>query len=845
MPTLTSSWQELSRDSWYSGYGYEYCIMFACANEDVAANKSTVHTLLRISTDPYAVTVDSWSAGLDGTNGTTGGRTTFDGDTNILEGYYDVGHNADGTGGVTIHGAFNATFGLTSSSPGVYCTLQTIPRASQPSVSGSCPINGSSGITIYTNRASSSFTHTITYSFGSKSGTITTNAGASCYWVPSLDLITEIAQSDSGSGTITCKTNGVGTKTCGFTLTNPGSTEITIQNNSISLASGQNINYNLHKPSGLRTVVNLQIASVNSNLNDSWDSVGSGFGIMSYESQILAATSGSISITGKLTVTTYYGGTKIRGSQSTNFYVSIPSSYGPTISNFGIAETALSSYGVTGNDIIRYISKKKITASVAAKGNASITSVSCSCGSANASMSLASGAYSGSLEYLDNKNIVVSAKDSRGFTASYTYSNGIYYEYSYPSIQSGSLKREISVSSTGYLKCKGTYWNGTVENITNAPTWKYKLQPATSYTVANILFSNGVWNNKDGEVKFTTLNYQQAFKVDVIVEDSFGKSASTTYTLPSAQYTVWMGKDTFRIKDNLIAKKVITDELQLSNAKEYRYTVEGANGTVKWVKLGTWSETYDSMNAIIHIYSSSGYNGNASQNGEIEVYIKDGWQSDTSTANSAFGVSCLFSHTKFGQTIQARATSHNSIDIWLYTASTYWNFTCSVYVSDGIWTPKSELMDSEPTAGVSQECVGKQICTRSDLLDWEHPVGSVVIFSEYSYSPAIIFGGSWSRIDAGYLYSENRNAGQTRFGSWTTGSTAITVAQMPSHTHAMAKGYYSTALGEGGRWCVTADQNYPNDSAPNDKIPYVGGNQGHTHSIEPPGQRVYAWKRVS
>lgn len=81
-------------------------------------------------------------------------------------------------------------------------------------------------ITINTNRVSSSFTHTLSYSFSGASGTIDSDVGASTSWkIP--DMAIQIPNATSGTGTITCTTyNGsakVGTAIVSFKATVPSS----------------------------------------------------------------------------------------------------------------------------------------------------------------------------------------------------------------------------------------------------------------------------------------------------------------------------------------------------------------------------------------------------------------------------------------------------------------------------------------------------------------------------------------------------------------------------------------------------------------------------------------------
>ena len=110
---------------------------------------------------------------------------------------------------------------------------------SQPRVSASRVEMGAT-VTIYTDRLSTSATHTISYTFAGATGVIGTGIGESVYWAPSLALAQRIPSATSGLCTITCDTYyaGVltGTKTCTFTLTVPGSVVPTISGLSYSEA---------------------------------------------------------------------------------------------------------------------------------------------------------------------------------------------------------------------------------------------------------------------------------------------------------------------------------------------------------------------------------------------------------------------------------------------------------------------------------------------------------------------------------------------------------------------------------------------------------------------------------
>ena len=179
-------------------------------------------------------------------NGAGGSGTSFG------SGTIWITHNNDGT--KSIDASISFVDNADGNNNGTYYTpgdgsntayglvLNTIPRASTPSM-GTATMN--SAITITTNRASSSFTHTLTYKFGSATGTIGTAkaVGASVSWTPPISLADQVPNATSGTGTITCDTyNGsthIGTKSITFTANVPTSVIPTIS--SVGLSDGNTI----------------------------------------------------------------------------------------------------------------------------------------------------------------------------------------------------------------------------------------------------------------------------------------------------------------------------------------------------------------------------------------------------------------------------------------------------------------------------------------------------------------------------------------------------------------------------------------------------------------------------
>ena len=166
----------------------------------------------------------------------------------IASGTTTINHNSDGSKNMSV--AFSIDMAKDSWTPGKISVsgksmvLTTIPRASTVSCSTA---NIGSYATITINRASSSFTHTLSYTFGSLDGTIVTKTKDTSYaWLIPDTFYARIPNSKSGTGTITCDTydgnTKIGTKTCTFTATvsesasKPTLSPTVVDNNSTTIA---------------------------------------------------------------------------------------------------------------------------------------------------------------------------------------------------------------------------------------------------------------------------------------------------------------------------------------------------------------------------------------------------------------------------------------------------------------------------------------------------------------------------------------------------------------------------------------------------------------------------------
>ena len=166
---------------------------------------------------------------------------------------------------------------------------------------------------------------------------------------------------------------------------------------------------------------------------------------------------------------------------------------------------------------------------------------------------------------------------------------------------------------------------------------------------------------------------------------------------------------------NTYTTQTATEALRKSATRTF--TLTGANGKAKWVKLGYLTSNGDSSSILLHVYSGDGYNGQASQNAEFEIFVKDGYQQSPS-ATGAFGVSVSRIRNADGVKVKVMAFSSTTCDIWAYLPWAYWNGHYTLqgdYKSwqDGPNCGGTRIQDAGPTSGTAQDLAYDTLGTRS------------------------------------------------------------------------------------------------------------------------------------
>lgn len=166
---------------------------------------------------------------------------------------------------------------------------------------------------------------------------------------------------------------------------------------------------------------------------------------------------------------------------------------------------------------------------------------------------------------------------------------------------------------------------------------------------------------------------------------------------------------------NTYTTQAATETLRKSAARSFN--LYGANGTgPKWVKLGYLVSNGDSSSVLLHVYSGDGYNGQARQNAEFEIFVKDGWQGALSV-NDAFGVSVKRIRNADNVKVKVLAFSSNTCDIWVYLPWMWWNGYYTLQGNYNAWTDGpntggNRIQDDEPN-GTVQDIAYDTLSTHS------------------------------------------------------------------------------------------------------------------------------------
>lgn len=252
--------------------------------------------------------------------------------TVLGSGNITIAHDANGKKTVSVSIAAAIYEGSVNCTYSGKVALDTIPRATQPTLSSANEYMGN-GITIKLPRADTSFTHDLAYSFaGGKYIDIATAVGSSFNWtVP--DLAEQIPNSASGTLTVRCITKqgnkSIGTKTAILTVKVPASVVPTVTSVTVSENNQQVSNqFNIYVQNYSKLNVNIAAAGAKGSTIKSYLTTFDGG---TYKSKNF--TTDFISANGKIKMTTAVTDSRGR-TVKVNTYITVSAYEKPKINSF-------------------------------------------------------------------------------------------------------------------------------------------------------------------------------------------------------------------------------------------------------------------------------------------------------------------------------------------------------------------------------------------------------------------------------------------------------------------------------------------------------------------------------
>ena len=197
---------------------------------------------------------------------------------------------------------------------------------------------------------------------------------------------------------------------------------------------------------------------------------------------------------------------------------------------------------------------------------------------------------------------------------------------------------------------------------------------------------------------------QTVQQVSTTANDALSRTSSLEQNLSGYKSTV---SQTYATKQDMGA---------LRKSATRTFKLWGSGGRATWVKLGYLTSNGDNSSILLHVYSGDGFNGQARQNAEFEIFVKDGWQPSAS-ATGAFGVSVSRIRNADDVKVKVLAFDSTTCDIWAYMPWSYFDGHYTLQGDYEAWQDGLDcygrLSDWEPTNGTAQDLAYDTLSTRS------------------------------------------------------------------------------------------------------------------------------------
>lgn len=337
----------------------------------------------------------------------------------------------------------------------------------------------------------------------------------------------------------------------------------------------------------------------------------------------------------------------------------------------------------------------------------------------------------------------------------------------------------------------------------------------------------------------SNISIDHTYIVNIRIEDSSGGSTTISKTLSGFSFPidilsgdvgtgVAFGKPAEKADTVEVALKTEFQKVINVQQNRYAFSTPGTAGTDGYIKIATFT--------IIAANADSPITFILSRRGAVSPMTVHVCFTNSNTTSSTLS-SITYEGTNYGVFLCQSDTL--VWDMYVQKGSAYDTITVQDW-----WMSKT--MDARITVTFSEELVTEipksyYRATPTQLrsiLDFIYPVGS--IYMSYSHNnPAVMFGGTWTRLTGGFLWASQNGdiIGQT--GGEKTHT--LTVNELPAHTHTVAVA--NTASGSN----TASNMARYNSNASS----YIGSviststGGGAAHNNMPPYIQVSIWRRTA
>lgn len=419
--------------------------------------------------------------------------------------------------------------------------------------------------------------------------------------------------------------------------------------------------------------------------------------------------------------------------------------------------------------------------------------------------------------------VTLTVTDSRGRKASKTQNVSV-LAYSPPQITVSSVARTSDEATTAVC----TY-NFSIASVNNKNTKAFYIQYLNGSTWTDITRMSDVYTKSGSVTSGAIFGVNATTKVRFVAQDYFTsviveKEVGPTFTLMN------LGAGGKSLAIGMLSSNNGTFETGLPFVSGgVRYTAKkfiAVTNTPQWLKVCTLKNSRDSDSAFVHVYTGAGWNAHANQQTEVEIFVKDSFQSSHSTTDAFGGSYNVVGTYHAGIHVRVIALSASSCEIWLHLPWAY---------SSGFFTIESQCeVEVEGKCQTDAPTGANQTMGNLTPDNRGYPIGSVKI-TYNNVNPSTNMGGTWVQFGQGrVLIGQGTGSDGTTsktFGAGATGG-RYTSDQINT-TNSALSGFPSNGANYADR-CIVRKQ-------------AAGYNQERDAmiSLVQPYQVIYAWRRTA